>query len=190
MKRAALVMTLLFAAAAQAADFQYVLTRRDRGTISGNVNVDVIERMHDRWPGDFLWVHRRGVEYVIRDPDVIAEARAVFADVQALQPEYARVRVDLQPLEQRHAALEVQLNRLGNELSTLRDEVERRQRERRMAALQIQMSSLENEMRPLHQQHQRIERRENQLVRAAEEKLRAIVDRAIARGAAVPLRNS
>src|SRR5262245_31099340 len=60
----------------------YVLQRGSQTSVTGSL--DDLEHLRRKFSGDFLWFRRSGSEYVIKDPDSIAEAEDLFSPLEAI----------------------------------------------------------------------------------------------------------
>lgn len=186
MRRAAIAFLLLLTTAAVADDFSYVFTRTGQALISGNLNLDSVLALRKRYDGDYLWARRNGRTYLIRDARVIAEARAAFADADALHVEYESIAARMRPLERREEKLEEQIDRIGDAISD--GEMDDPAMEAKLRELHEQLKPVARELRSLEAEEERLDAREEKLVEVAERELRRIVDRAIANGTAERLR--
>lgn len=193
MRRSILTSLLLvFALTATADDFAYVFSSGGRALITGNMDLDRTLSMKDRYSreGEFLWARRNGRAYLIRDKATIAEARAAFRDADALHAEYERLAARMRPVEEKERKLERQIDRLGDDLSD-RDDLsrsERRQMEERLRELEVQMKPVARELRTLEAEEERLDDLEEKIVEVAEVELRKIIDRAVRKGVAEPVR--
>jgi bla regulator protein BlaR1 len=191
MRRATIAFfVLLTAAIAAADDFNYVFTRSGQALISGDLNLDAVLSIRKRYPGDFLWARWKGQAYVIRDAATIAEARAAFAQADALHVEYERLSARMRPLERREEELEHEIDRIGDALSDgeVAGEANIAKMEQKLRDLEAKMKPVARELRQLENEEERLDAREEKLVAAAESQLRRIVDRAVARGLAERVR--
>jgi hypothetical protein len=186
----ALLLLLTTAVALSAAEMTYVFRRGDSYTTGGNLNFDRIGSFGKRWSGDFLWAKIDGKQYLIRDAGTLSDARQAFVHVEANQEKYHALHARMQPIEKKHRALERKHDDLSDSLS---DEPERytaaqeRVLERQIREIEQQMRPLEAELRALEEQEEIFDQKEEVLEEAAEKKLREIIERAIARGAAEKL---
>ena len=171
-----------------ASEMSYVFKRGDRSYIvTGNMAIHNIGPVTKRWSGDFLWAKIDGREYLIRDDAILAEARRAFSEVEVNQEHYHALEAKMRPVERRHSVLEKEHDQLTDSLS---DEPERytaaqeREMERRIREIEQRMRPLEEELRALEEQEEVLDGRQERLEEVAEKKLRGIIERAIARGAA------
>lgn len=180
MRRATLAFVLLLATTAAADDFAYVFhsSSGGRALISGNLNLDNVLATRNRYSGEFLWVKRNGREYLIRDAATLTEARAAFA--YSLDGEYRALSAKMEPFEKRERELDKQIDRLSDEESAPNGPQLRR--------LEAELERVEQQLRRFEAEEECLDAREEQLERAAEAKLRTIVDRAVALGAVERLR--
>lgn len=182
------LLLLLVAVTVAADDFAYVFSRGGRALISGHIDLERIRSMEARYSngGEFLWARRNGRQYLIRDRATIAEARGAFVDADALHDDYERLAARMRPLEKKERELERQMDRLSDDISDRDDltRAERRQMELRLRELEEQMRPIHRELRVLEEEEERLDQREEAIVAVAEQKLRQIIDRAVARGVA------
>lgn len=134
-------------------------------TISGGTVEDIVG-VRNRYHGKFLWVRREGRTWLIEDPDWVDRATAFFAGERALAPEQAAVSRE-----------ETELDREEERLEDRRDDASRARLEQ-VRRRQAEVSRREAEL----------DRREEELEREAEGKLWLLIDDAIRRGVARPLR--
>jgi chromosome segregation ATPase len=188
MRRALFAFSLLFAFAASALDFSYVMTGDGHAVISGgHLNVDRVVSLADRLGNRVIWAKIDGEQYLIRDAATYAQARAAFRDTDELHAEASALRERMDPLEEREEKLERQIDRITDDLSDRPDDfsaAERRKMEQRRDELERQIEPVQDELRKLEEEEERIDDREEVLVAAAEKKLRQIIERAIASGVA------
>jgi DNA repair exonuclease SbcCD ATPase subunit len=183
MRRIVLASLLLLAAATFAgpsAGFSYMLSRDGNSIISGNVDIRRIESMHGRWDVPYLWARIDGREYVTHDAGVMAEARAAFAEVDALHVQYQKIHDRMRPLERREEKLEDRIDSITDAHSDDGADID----EEELARLERELETVSRQLRALEEEEERIDEREEQLTAVAEKNLRAIIDRAIARGVA------
>jgi hypothetical protein len=192
MRKATLAFLLLLTTSALADDFAYVFDRGGRALINGNMNLDAVTATRKRFDGNFLWVKRNGHEYVIRDAATLAEARAAFREADKIhQGEYEPLLAKMRPLEERERELDRQIDHLSEDLSEHGEglsDADRQVKAARVRELRDELKPLRRELRRMEREEARLDALEDPLVARAEQTLRQIVDRAIARGTAERVR--
>lgn len=160
--------------AVQVAAQPYVFRRDDRTRV---VTADLLENepavvaLLDA-KDDFLWIRHDGREYVVRDARTLAEIDAVLAPMRALGDEKRAVRDRVRPLRQQVKSMQRQL----------RDEDDSARRSR----LERDLASIERDLRDAEGEKRRLIERRQQVSREADANVRAIFERALRNGLAVP----
>jgi hypothetical protein len=159
---AALAVSLPHAAVA-ASRTSYILFAPASDSVSMSGSMDDIRRARALRAGKeaMLYVRQGGAAYVIRDPETLRAARALFQPQEALGAQQAELGSRQAELGSRQAALGRQQEELG----------------RRQDALGQQQDAL-------GRQQDALGREQDRLARIAEEKLQALVADAIQRGIA------
>ena len=99
----------------------YLLTT-GQDSLSTNFDFDSYERMRAKHAGDFLWVRRGGVGYLIEDPATLREAQALFAPLRALEPEQKDLSRRQEALSEKEEALDREQDALDSEIDRLTEE--------------------------------------------------------------------
>lgn len=97
-----------------------------RGTTSLNMELDRIVSLSRAWRregGELLWFRSGGQGYLVRDPEILARARAVLQDQRDLDPE-------IEAAERRSKSIEAREERLDREEERLEEQLERIENER------------------------------------------------------------
>src|SRR6266849_6575245 len=141
----------------------YVLTTDGGVSFSSGVDFKNIKYLRKQYNDSFLWVRTDGHSWLIQDPEWIDRATVFFADAMALAPEQRAV-----------ASEEAELDREEERLEKLHDHARPREVNRRQQEVGRREAELDE--------------REDALEREAEGKLWALIDDAIRRGVARPLR--
>lgn len=193
--RKPLALLLLLAAAltlSAAETMRYILKRGEssHAVLGGNINVNNIDKLLNRFDGDYLWAKIDGKEYLIRDRNVMNEAARAFVHVEANQAEYHALERRMRPIERKHDQLEETIDDLGDGLSDHPErysETEERNIELQIRRLEEQMKPLEAQLRELEREEERLDQKQETLEEAAEKQLEQIIRKAIRSGAAKPL---
>lgn len=174
MRNRLLALTLLVVAATALAGspdrFSYFFKRGDRSVVRIGDSFDHYKPTK-RWSGDYIWLHRNGRGYLIRDAGVLAAANAAFAHVDVLEPKMREVEARFRPIERKYEALEERMDKVSD-----RDE-EDPELERALRAIEGEYKKAERAVEAVEEE---MDRREE----IAEKKLEEIVIRAIAQGKA------
>jgi len=181
------LLTAIVAGTALAAGkkMSYVYKRGDHSYSRISGDLDNIRKLSNRYGSEFVWISLDRREYVVRDAATLAAVRETFRDVDALHPSMQAIEARMRPYERRIQQLENQLDPLSDSLDDdnltdrTRDAIEEKMRvlERAMRDVEEQMEGVEREMERMEKE---IERREE----IAEKRFEALVDKAIASGAA------
>jgi hypothetical protein len=181
MRKLALALLVIVALALMAGDnSSYVFQRGDKSYIHSRGSLENFVRISKRWDGDFIWYSRGGRAYLIRDAAVLAEARAAFRELDALEPAHERIAKQLQPLEEREQEIEEKLDAIADADEDEREIVD----EATVRELEKKMRVVEGQMRKVEQEQEQLERKMEALEKVAEERLHQIVDKAIRKGVA------
>ncbi len=168
----------------------YILSRGDHTMMTGGTLEDVREARR-RFSGAFLWVRRAGREYVVRDGRLIAEAAALFAPLQSLEPDRAALERRRARFEEEESRLDREEKRLDRDLDRIQDDERpaagsesRDSLERRRRDLETRRRALDEQERDLESADNSIDRREDELEKKAEAQLWRLIDRALEAGLA------
>lgn len=134
-----------------------------------------------------LYFRESGRAYVIRDAATLAEAKAIFAPQEALGAKQAALGSKQAALGQRQAKLGLEQGRLGRQQA---DATPSRAEElaRQQDALGKQQDVLGREQDALGEQQDVLGREQDRLATIAEGKIRTLVQDAIQRGVAQPVK--
>ncbi len=159
--------------AVQVAAQPYVFRRGDRthAVTSDVLGEPSVSALLDT-KGDFFWIRHDGREYLVRDASTLAEIDAVFEPMRALGVEKRASKERVRPLRQQVKSIQRQL----------RDEDDATTR----ARLERNLASLERELRDAEGDKQRLMERRQRASAEADVKVRAIFERALRNGLAVP----
>jgi DNA repair exonuclease SbcCD ATPase subunit len=158
------------------------------------MDLDDLVRMGNRLGGDFLWFRRNGKTYRVTDTATIGKAEALFAPVQALEPESEELRRKERRLDDRESELDREEELIEEDLEDLDADLDagmpvdpnaRQNLESRRDAVRARMHDLEREQRQLESVERELDAREEKLEAEAEKKLWRLIDEAIASGVAV-----
>jgi hypothetical protein len=186
-------------------------------TMSGDVKDVARARSFKQGSGPLLWFREAGQEYIVRDPDTLAQLEAVWKPSRELDA--AEAKLDRQhdgfehkhdQLDARRDALESRRDALADRESDLADREsdesvssatraelakQRRELQQQRQALTGEMRALEPPMKELRAQMDAIQRqldalRQKQELASSKEEIemRAVLRRAIAAGTAKPAR--
>ena len=145
----------------------YVLTSTiNRALISGGMNIENVVNIRKQYDKQFLWVRNAQGTWLIEDPEYLERATAFFAEENALGPQQRAVSEEARKLDHEEERLD-KLRDAGNDVDM--DEIHRRIKE---------VSRREREL----------DDRQEALEKIAEDKLWALIDDAIRRGVARPVR--
>jgi len=162
----------------------YVLYRAG-GNSCMNVSVADLEALQSQLSGDFLWFRRSGREYLISDRAVINEAERCFDALRTLTPEQ-------EALAERNRALDREEEALDRESDASDDGDDDGKRDPRLderrRAIETRLRALEERQRDLATEERILDEREAVLEKAGEAKLDLVINEALRRGAARPLR--
>lgn len=175
----------------------YILARGDH-SFSMNASLEELERLKARQSAEFLWFRREGRAGFIRDVAILAEAARLFDGLEALEPEMSDLRRIERGLDERERALdreEDEFERLAGQdegegedeendpagASAGNADLDRRRRE-----VESRRGQLETEQRRLEAVERKLDARQDELERAAEQRLWRLIDRALRDGKAAP----
>ncbi len=134
--------------------------------------------------GPCLWFRHRGVAYVVRDPKLLAEARAAIAPCDRLGEQQGKLGTEQGRLGTQQGALGTKQGQLGSQMAGATPEAAARL-SARMEDLGRQQEALGAEQEKLGQRQEALGRQQEAASEAALEKLRGIRDRALAAGLAI-----
>ncbi len=182
----------------------YVLRIGERW-VSDNVDGETLDRVSEGPTGDVLWFRRDGRAYRIEDRATLGQAAALFAALDALEPEQADLEVRQRALEKEERALdreEEKVDRLidlatddgddeddddGDEVAAgAVSDADRQALEARMREIQARQRELEGRERELDAAEEALDAREEAIEEKAEAKLWDLIDASIESGVAKP----
>jgi bla regulator protein BlaR1 len=175
-----------FAATAQSADqISYVLFAQDSDSTSMSGSMDDIRRARAYRNGrePLLYIRQAGAAYVIRDPAILREARAIFKPQEELGARQGELGARQGALGARQGALGAEQGRLGalQANATPREASELGRQQGELGRLQGELGKQQGE---LGRQQGELGREQARLARLAQDKIRVLVADAIRRGLA------
>ncbi len=189
------------AALARGREDAYVLSFGNSMTIS-SVSVDEYEGLRGKRASDFLWFRRGGKAYLVEDPAMLREARALFASLRALDPEREDLRRRQEALDDQEQALDQQEEEIDSRLeadggdddedddapaASARSDADRQELEQEMSEIRARQREVQAADRDLERVERDLDAREDAIEREAEAKLWALIDEAIQKGVAKPI---
>ncbi len=167
-------------------DTAYVFKHGEKSYIQAGGPLESVLRAAKRWQGEFIWVRRGGRQYLIRDAASLAEARAAFRELEALQPSHDVIEKRLEPVNRREQELDEQIDALSDRLDDESlSESKRNDLERKLREFEKTMRGVEEQMRAIEKEMEQLERKMDAVEEVAEKRLHEIVDRAIRKGVAI-----
>jgi predicted nucleic acid-binding Zn-ribbon protein len=158
------------------------------------VVLDEALRVRKSRSGEFLWFRRGGRAYIVTDTAILARGREILRPSLDLSRDHEAIRVRLQPFEAREREvdneqdrLEERLERLGHREDAAADE-ERRRLEEQERALEARRRAIEADMRGIEDEERALEDRERAIEAVADAEIARLIDDALRRGLARPLR--
>jgi hypothetical protein len=159
-----------------------------------NVDLDEFLRIRKRRTGDFLWFRQRGRAYLITDPVVLAAGRDILRPLWDLSREQEAVSARLKPFEAREDELEREEDRLEQRAERLEERDDRAADEERdrleplMRELDEKQRALAADMDEIEGEERMLEDRERELERVADAQVARLIEDALQRGVARPVR--
>jgi hypothetical protein len=166
-----------------------------------SVSIDEYEGLRGRRASDFLWFRRGGKTYLVEDPATLKEARALFAPLQALDPEREDLRRRQEALDDREQELDQQEEEADRRLDAdsgdddedddamapaAASDADRQQLDREVSEIRAHQLEVESANRDLERVERDLDARDDEIEREAEGKLWALIDRSIQSGVAKP----
>jgi len=189
------------AAIAHGREDAYILSFGNSMTVS-SVSIDEYENLRGGRSGDFFWFRRAGRTYLVEDPAMLKQARALFAPLRALDPEREDLRRRQEALDDRQQELDQREEEVDRRLdvdgadddedgdavapSTLSD-ADRHELEQEMSEIRARQREVQAADRDLERVERDLDAREDAIERDAEAKLWALIDEAIQKGVAKPI---
>lgn len=177
-------------------DQAYVLLRGNTSVMSGSMG-DLREAQRVQRNGEeLLWFRRGNLEYVVRDPATLERIRANYAEVTSLGNSQAAIGNRQSAIGNKQAAIgnrQAELGMKQAELATRRmreGEADARMAEldRQQAALDKQQAELAAPMAELDRQQAELDRKMQTANARAEQRAKKLMDEAIVKGTAQPLK--
>lgn len=174
----------------------YVLVRENNSVMNGSVE-DLREAQRLQRNGEeLLWFRKGNTKYVVRDPATLERFRASYAEVTRLGESQAAIGNRQSEIGSKQAAignLQAKLGMKQAELATRRmreGEADARMAEldRQQAALDRKQAELDAPMAELDRQQAELDRKMRAADARAEQRARQLMDEAIAKGTAQPLK--
>ncbi|HKR64829.1 MAG TPA: hypothetical protein VJZ00_13940 [Thermoanaerobaculia bacterium] len=180
-----LLLVLAFTAAAEER-FSYVFNQGGRSTIRANGSIESAVRLAKKWSGDFIWVREDGREYLIRDANVLAEAKAAMAVLEPFERAVRTAEKKVQPYEDQLDEIERKSDDLSDKLGDDEDlsDSERESLEAKLRDVEEQMHDIEARMHGLEKELESAERDMDAREEEAEKNLEQVIRRAIRNGLA------
>lgn len=165
-------ISLATPAAARLPDFAYVVFNGSGTTMRGNMDDLRRARAARATGGEMMFLRRGERAYAVRDAGLIAEARAIIRPQSALAERQAALGREQAALGRRQAAIgRRQVAARGGDQATLAR----------------QQAALADEQRPLATRQSALAVDQKRLIETSELALSRLLDKAVARGLAVPL---
>jgi hypothetical protein len=163
----------------------YVLMLRgSRNTIMSGSSMDLDRaRSLRRGEDGLLYARYRGAGYVIRDLSILREAQTIFRPLEALGVRQGELGSQQAAHGRRQSQLGAEQGRLGR-LQARANLHGTGELDRRQEALSARQEELERLQNALERQQDALSREHEIAVRGAEERLRALIADAVARGSA------
>ena len=177
-----LLAALIAVSTGLAADDVSYIFRTDRDSTTMKGSLSDLEDVIRKYPDNFIWYRIGRTKYLIRDENVLAEARRAYAKVRELDPDREDIEARLRTVEKKEEALDREIDRLSDS-----DEGEHEPGASRLRELEAQMRVVRREMRPLEEEERRIDQKQEAVEKVAEAELDRIVRRAISAGKAQKL---
>jgi hypothetical protein len=172
----------------------YVLSDGDCSW-STNASVEELLAVRATLKGGFLWARRGGKQYVVRETHTLAQARALFADLDANDPAREELAGKQARLQEERDELENQQEEIEQDLDALDDENDRRGQEavrqgltERQRDVDSRLARLDVREAELDSEDQAIEARQDAREARAEAQLWRLIDDSISSGSTSPLR--
>lgn len=186
---AASLLAIPTAAAQSRERSAFVLFRADSTSTTMSGSSDDLRRARTQRRGReaMLYVRRGGASYVIRDAAMLGRAQAIFAPQDALGERQSELGAQQSALGDRQSALGAQQAEIGARMagaSAGRADALSREQE----ALASRQEVLSREQEALGRRQAALGREQERLAREADAKLGALVDEALRRGLATPVR--
>ena len=134
--------------------------------------------------GPCLWFRHQGAAYIVRDPKLLAEAKAAVEPCERLGKEQGKLGAEQGRLGAKQGALGAKQGALGAKMPGATSE-ESEQLGSQMEALSKQQETLGAEQEKLGRQQDDLGQKQEAASEVALEKLRGIRDRALAAGLAI-----
>ena len=145
----------------------YVLTTEiNRATISGGMSIENVVYLRNKYHSQFLWVRTKEGTWMIENTDYLDRATAFFAEERALGPEQRAVSEEESQLDREEERIE----------------------DRHDAASRKRLEEIRSRQKVVSRREQVLDERQEALEKIAEDKLWLLIDDAIRRGVARPLR--
>jgi chromosome segregation ATPase len=164
-----------------------------RSWMSTNISLEEIQGLRDGFSGDFLWFRRGAKAYLVRDPAILTQARALFDSLRSLEPGRKALERRQQDMEKKQEPLERELEELDRLADRLEDGAEGRRPEAALRDLEDRRRDLESRLREievgergLEAEERSFDQKEEALEKKAEERLWRLIDRDLRRRLARP----
>ena len=146
----------------------YVLATDIKRTVisGGDMNIENVVNISNKYNKHFLWVRTAAGTWLIEDPDYLRRATAFFAEENALGPQQKAVAEEEKKLDQEEERIE----------------------DRHDAASRDRLKEVRRLQKEVSRREQELDDRQEALEKIAEDKLWVLIDDAIRRGVARPVR--
>ena len=187
------LVAVLFAGAALAGkpDFSWVLLhsgKDESATMSGWIS-QVADAKKLRKGNEALFYFRRGSSaWVIRDPASVAQLEALFAPQAALGQKQTAIGAKQAAIGVKQDNLGAKLAKIAHHLSRARDDKTRADLEAQIDKLSKEMDELSAQQEPLAAEQEKLGAEQEALGAKAETQLPQIVDEALAKKVAIPVK--
>jgi chromosome segregation ATPase len=185
-----LPLLVLTAAADEHVGFAYIYNHDGQMHMHSNGDdIESLVRTSKRWKGEYVWLRKDRRQYLIRDAGVLAQVRAAFAEMHALEPKLNAAERRRDPFEAKIDAVEDRVDRLSDSLGD--DEMsdaKRAQLEAQLRVAEQELRALERSLEPIERETEALEERMDRLEAVAERKFETIVLQAIRDGRAEAVR--
>lgn len=182
----ALLISAIVASISTAGDrMSYIYKRGDSHYTRMSGSLERLGSISRKYGSEFVWVSLDGRNYVIRDAATLAEVRASFKDVEAMEPSMRAIEKRMKPFEQQMEAIGKRLETLGDQLDDEKlTDAQRDAIETRMNAAETDMAAVERQMNGVEREMEKLEKETEKREAVAEKRFEQIVERAIRSGVA------
>src|SRR5262245_23615541 len=171
-------------------DFVWVLlhTKDDSVTMSGQMSHIHEAKKLRKGTEPLFWFKRGSSAWVIRDAATVAQIDALFAPQAALGQKQAELGQKQAAIGAKQANIGAKQAKIGMQLARARDDKTRAALEAQMEKLEKEMQALSAEQEPLSAEQEKLGEEQEALAAKAEARLPEVVEDAIAKKLAVPVK--